>query len=212
MKKYLFLLIIVILLNNCYKAKKDWDVIKNSDSIELVEHYLSEYQKSEYFDSALIKMEKLVYKKSIQSKNKKETYSRYEEFIHNYPEIKTLIHEEEKLVFLYRKADSIEIRGKLLDVNNKPVNHITIYIGDFDKSGHFKTTFHSDASGSISGPFGSTDSLGNFRITEHRSFINTNSNYTLAINFIPIETVTGQISIKFDEKTRMIDLGELKIK
>jgi len=212
MKKSSIILLasLVSMLISCGKDKTEWEKIKTSENIQELENYISGFPKSSYFDSALIKMEKLIYLQSINSVSKSGTFEEYEYYVKNYPKIMELTDAEKRMEYLKLKADTIEICGKLVDSEDKPVAGKEVIAWPINEKGNTVLSF---IKGILSNPRGFSDSAGSFMAKGHRSFILENNEFILEVNRARLISEDGvPVTVRTDSNNRIIDLGKIIVK
>lgn len=204
------LIIMTMVFISCGKEKKEWEKIRPSDNIKDLENYLSGFPKSNYIDSALVKMENLIYQQSVDAVSKSGTFEEYEYFMKNYPRIPELTDAEKRLEYLKLKADTIEIYGKLVDFEDKPVPGKEVIAWPIDEKGGALLSFNK---GILSNPRGFSDSAGNFMAKGHRSFILENNAFILEVNRARLISEDGvPVTVRTDSNNRVIDLGKIIIR
>ncbi len=214
--KLLWIFGLTIFLFGCNSSEKEkqWVVIKQSDSIPNYLSFVEKFHNSHYADSALIIVEEKIFLNSYKSITRNGTFINYEEFINKYPEIKDIIDAESKLNLLKKKADSLEVNGKLISVDSIPYSYASITLSPLGDDGKALVFFDE---GHIQNPRVTTDSQGDFNMVFHRSFLGNMSEFTLQISKGMkqgyIETVEGvPVIFKIDHNTRVMHIGDIMVK
>jgi len=212
MKKPLIILLasLIAMLISCGKDKKEWEKIKTSDNIQELENYISGFPESNYSDSALIKMEGLIYQQSVNSISKSGTFEEYENHVKDYPRIRELTNAEERMEYLKLKADTIEIYGKLVDSEDKPVAGKEVMAWPINEKGNAVLSFNK---GILSNPRGYSDSAGSFVVKGYRSFILENNEFILEVNRARLISEDGvPVTYQTDSDNRVLDVGKIIVK
>jgi hypothetical protein len=212
MRKILIIILgaTAIVLISCGKDMKEWDKIKTTNNIQELENFISVFPKSPYCDSVLIKMEGLIFQLSENSISRSGTFEDYERLMNYHPSISNLTNADEKIEYLRLEADTIEIHGRLLDDNDKPVSGKGVVGWPINKEGHATLMFED---GMMVNPRGFSDSTGNFMLRGHRSFILKNNEFILEVDGANIITKEGDpVSIQTDSTNRIIDVGKIIIR
>jgi hypothetical protein len=206
----ILLFILTVTLISCGKDQKEWNKVKTSDDIREMENFLAEFPKSQYFDSVLLMIESRIYEQSENSITRSGTFEDYEKLMNNHPSISNLTNADEKIEYLRLEADTIEIHGRLLDDNDKPVSGKGVVGWPINEEGHATLMFED---GMMVNPRGFSDSIGNFMIRGHRSFILKNNEFILEVDGANIITKEGvPVSIQTDSTNRVIDIGKIIIR
>lgn len=212
MKNSLILLFVIIatISASCGKDKKEWDKVKAGNDITEMESFLSNFPKSQYFDSVLLMIESRIYEQSVKSKSRSGTFDEYEKMVTAYPSLNKLTNAVEKTEYLKLEADTIEIHGRLVNDDDQPVSGKAVVGWPINDQGNATLSFEN---GRIANPRGFSDSTGNFVLRGHRSFILKNNEFILEVNGANIITEEGiPVSIKTDSTNRVIDVGEITVK
>ena len=197
----------------CRKDKEEWEKIKWSNDVSQIENFISEFPESNYLDSALITLERMIFLKSDNSTTVTGTFKDYLDFVKKYPRMVEIIDTVRTIKYLKLKADTLEIHGRLVDTENAPITNERINATPIDAKGRFKITVGDDGL-VIFDPYDYTNSDGEFVIKAHRSFLYENNEFTFSMpSFGWYETEEGiPIIIKIDSNLRVLKCDTLTVK
>jgi hypothetical protein len=196
---------------SCNNGRKEWEIVKQTENVQELENYLIDFPKSVRYDSALLKLGKLIYRKSLNSKSKPGTFEEYENFVINYPRITELVNAEAKIQYLKLKADTIEIYGRVDNPFNNIYN-VMLYLVNEEGKGIIEFD-----EGYLVNPSSNTNSDGEFLLKGHRSILLENNTFTLELSlggyqgFITSD-IGAPLFFVIDTNSRVIDVGAIKAK
>ncbi len=159
-------------------------------------------------DSILIQREKIIFLLSTESITRNETFKFYEEFVIKYPKIKNIIDADKKLEFLKQKADTVVIRGKLVNRLSSPISKANIVFYSWSDRGTYSMTVGDN--GVISNPRTKSESAGDFKIFFHRSYIKEHTKFILEVNGNFLEIKMGKpVVFKIENTNRVTNIGNI---